>query len=148
MLTLKQERFVQELVKGKSQREAYKNSYNAEKMKDNTIDRKASLLFRRDDIRTRYEELMKEAQKSAVMDAVQARAFIIEQLTQIATGVSQDSSTDYDGDGRQLRSRKGSKQTDRVQALKLLAEIYGVNAVEEKQEEIRVIIENADEYSN
>ena len=36
MLTIKQEKFVQNLINGMSQREAYKNSYNASKMKDKT----------------------------------------------------------------------------------------------------------------
>ena len=38
MLTVKQEKFVQNIIKGMSQREAYKNSYNATKMKDNSAD--------------------------------------------------------------------------------------------------------------
>lgn len=41
----KQEKFVQNLVKGMSQREAYKSSYNASNMKDTTIDSNASRLF-------------------------------------------------------------------------------------------------------
>lgn len=59
-LTLKQEIFVQKLIEGCSQREAYKFAYDAEKMKDNTIDRKAYELFNKDYIRARYEELKKE----------------------------------------------------------------------------------------
>ena len=46
-LTQKQEKYVQELIKGKSQREAYKASYNAKKMSDNSIDREASLLLKK-----------------------------------------------------------------------------------------------------
>ena len=39
MLTAKQEKFVQELIKGKSQREAYKEAFNCKNMKDETIDK-------------------------------------------------------------------------------------------------------------
>ena len=53
MLTPKQEKFVQNLVKGMSQREAYKDSYNAEKMADSTIDSKACLLFKKEKVRAR-----------------------------------------------------------------------------------------------
>lgn len=60
MLTTKQEIFVQKLIEGCSQRESYKFAYDAEKMKDNTIDRKAYELFNKDYIRARYEELKNE----------------------------------------------------------------------------------------
>ena len=56
-LTQKQEKFVQALISGKSQREAYKEAYNAVNMKDATIDSKACLLLKKDYVRARYEEL-------------------------------------------------------------------------------------------
>lgn len=59
-LTPKQEMFINKLIEGYSQREAYKLSYNAENMKDNTIDRKAYELFNKDYMRARYEELKEE----------------------------------------------------------------------------------------
>ena len=55
-LTPKQEKFVQALVSGKSQYEAYKEAYNATNMKDKTIDERASVLFKNDKIKTRYNE--------------------------------------------------------------------------------------------
>ena len=60
MLTFKQESFVQNIIKGMSQREAYKNSYDARNMKDTTIDKKASELFQKGEIRGRYNELVKK----------------------------------------------------------------------------------------
>lgn len=56
-LTDKQERFVQELIKGNSQREAYKIAYDAENMKDNTIDRKAYEIANKDYVKARIDEL-------------------------------------------------------------------------------------------
>ena len=41
MLTVKQEKFVQGLFKGLTQREAYKQAFNTENMKDATIDNNA-----------------------------------------------------------------------------------------------------------
>ena len=52
--------FVQRLIEGDSQRSAYKFAYNCEKMKDESIDVKASNLFKKDKIRLRYEELKNE----------------------------------------------------------------------------------------
>jgi len=56
-LTDKQERFVQELIKGKSQREAYKTAYNAEKMSDSAIDVNASKLLKNTKVALRLNEL-------------------------------------------------------------------------------------------
>lgn len=69
MLTIKQEKFVQNIVKGMSQREAYKHSYNAENMADDTIDNKACKLFKQDKIRTRYKELVKRLEDKTIMSA-------------------------------------------------------------------------------
>lgn len=59
-LTPKQEKFVQGIVSGLSQREAYKQAYNAANMKETTIDNKAYILFNKDEIRARYEEIISE----------------------------------------------------------------------------------------
>ena len=52
-LTTKQELFIQGLIKGYSQREAYKMAYEADNMKNETIDSKASILFKTEKIRAR-----------------------------------------------------------------------------------------------
>lgn len=65
-LTTKQEIFVQRLIKGNSQREAYKFAYNAENMKDGTIDKRASELFSKGEIKGRYEELLNEHKEKAL----------------------------------------------------------------------------------
>lgn len=72
-LTDKQEKFVQELIKGKSQREAYKAAYNCSRMKNNTIDVKACELFSKGNIRIRYNEihdrLIQEAEDECIVTA-------------------------------------------------------------------------------
>ena len=65
-LTTKQELFIQGLIKGYSQREAYKMAYEADNMKNESIDVKASNLFKQDKIRLRYEELIKEYKENAL----------------------------------------------------------------------------------
>ena len=76
MLTIKQEKFVQNIVKGMSQREAYKNSYNANNMKDDTIDNKACNLFKQDKIRARYEELLKKIEDKTIMTAEERQIWL------------------------------------------------------------------------
>nr|DAJ04606.1 MAG TPA: Terminase small subunit [Caudoviricetes sp.] len=76
MLTIKQEKFVQNIVKGMSQREAYKSSYNAKNMKDDTIDNKACNLFKQDKIRARYEELLKKIEDKTIMTAEERQIWL------------------------------------------------------------------------
>ena len=71
-LTTKQELFIQGLIKGYSQREAYKLAYEADNMKNESIDVKASNLFKQDKIRLRYEELIKEYKENALWNRSKA----------------------------------------------------------------------------
>ena len=67
MLTTKQERYVQGLVAGLSQREAYKQAgYATEGKSDNTIDANASRLFKNSKVLTRYNELIEEHKTKAL----------------------------------------------------------------------------------
>ena len=69
MLTAKQEKFVRNLIKGMSQREAYKNSYDAENMSDEAIDVEACRLFKDTKIALRYRELQDRLDKATIMTA-------------------------------------------------------------------------------
>lgn len=69
MLTAKQEKFVQNIVKGMTQRTAYKKAYNVKKMKNEFIDSKASTLFKQVKVKQRYDELIQKANDKAVMSA-------------------------------------------------------------------------------
>lgn len=120
MLTAKQEKFVQNLLQGMSQREAYKNSYNAENMLDKTIDNKASKLLKKDEIAARYKELLDEMKQTAVMSAFEKRMI----LRQIATdkGTStQDKIRAIDTDnkmaGEYVTNISGSLKVDRLEDL-------------------------------
>lgn len=68
-LTPKQERFIQNIVSGMSQRQAYKDAYNTENMKDETIDTEACLLFNDQKVAKRYRELMDKLEDEAIMSA-------------------------------------------------------------------------------
>jgi phage terminase small subunit len=76
MLTVKQEKFVQNILNGMTQRQAYKDAYNAENMKDETIDSEACILFKDRKVAERYQELLKEMEKVAVMSALEKRKLL------------------------------------------------------------------------
>lgn len=83
-LTQKQEKFVQELIKGKSQREAYKFAYDAKKMSDNAIDREASLLLKSPKVAQRFKEIRSKVIKRAENKAIIAAEEIIKEIVSIA----------------------------------------------------------------
>ena len=65
-LTPKQEKYVQGLVAGLSQRQAYIQAYSTKNMKDTTIDNNAYKLMQNNEISTRYNELMEEHNNKAL----------------------------------------------------------------------------------
>lgn len=66
-LTPKQEKYVQELVSGKSQRESYRRAYPASKeWKDTTVDKRASELFNNREVLGRYREVIASSSKMAL----------------------------------------------------------------------------------
>ena len=67
MLTAKREKFVRGLVAGLSQRQAYYEAYpNSKKWKPETVDNKASKLFKENEILARYNALMEEHKDKAL----------------------------------------------------------------------------------
>lgn len=83
-LTAKQEKFVQELIKGKSQREAYKAAYNAKKMSDNAIDVEASKLLKNPKVALRFKELNGKLIKMAEEKAIITAEEVIREIAGIA----------------------------------------------------------------
>ena len=60
-LTPKQELFVQGIISGLSQRQAYRQAYpSANKWRDNVVDNKASELLKNGEVLVRYRELLKQ----------------------------------------------------------------------------------------
>ena len=70
-MTPKREIFIRELIKGKSQREAYKKAFSTKNMSDNVIDTEASNLIKDPKVSLRYKELLKKAEDEAIADAVE-----------------------------------------------------------------------------
>lgn len=82
MLTTKQEMFVQNIINGMSQREAYKSAYSCKNMTDNAIDREASLLMKNPKVTQRFTELRDEMVKPTILSAQER----LEYLTRVVKG--------------------------------------------------------------
>lgn len=83
-LTDKQEKFVQELIKGKSQREAYKIAYPASlKWNENSIDNKACLLLKNAKVMQRYEDLKNKVIKRAEEECIVTATEVLAELKRI-----------------------------------------------------------------
>lgn len=87
-LTPKQERFIQNIVSGMSQRQAYKDAYNAENMTDESIDVEACKLFNDTKVSQRYQELIQKLEDKAIMTAIEKRRMLKEMATNIDNSVT------------------------------------------------------------
>lgn len=115
MLNVKQEKFIQNIVNGMSQRQAYKDAYNA-KYKDEDIDSKASNLFNSDKVQARYKELMKKIEDEAIMSAKERMKW----LTSVIKGEEKET-TYYDGEEK----KREPYLSDKMKALDILNKMTG-----------------------
>lgn len=85
-LTAKQEKYVQGLVAGLSQRQAYLKAYpNSKEWKERTVDSRASELLKQSNVLGRYNELMNEHKAKALWtreDAVNTLKWLVEKSVQ------------------------------------------------------------------
>lgn len=80
-LTQQQEAFVAALVSGKSQREAYFEAYpKSRNWKPESVDSKACTLFKKDKVRARYDQLIREYQDKLRLEAFYDRDQAINDL--------------------------------------------------------------------
>lgn len=125
-LTPKQEKFIQNIVSGMSQRQAYKDAYNAENMKDETIDTEASLLFNDQKVSKRYKELMDKLETEAIMTAQER----MEWLTKVINGEIKEVATTFrtneDGEVEKIENEFTSKLDTKLKALDTLNKMSGI----------------------
>lgn len=69
MLTAKQEKFVQGIIEGLSQADAYRSAYSAKRMSDKTIHEAASRLMNDSKIAARVQELRERLANEKIMTA-------------------------------------------------------------------------------
>jgi len=82
VLNARQEKFINNIVKGMTQREAYKDAYNAS-YDNNAIDNKASKLFNRYEVKTRYQELLNEAKDKSIMSSIERKKWLTDVINNI-----------------------------------------------------------------
>ena len=129
-LTTKQELFIQGLIKGYSQREAYKMAYEADNMKNETIDSKASILFKTEKIRARYEELIKEYKENALWNRSKAEEKLLWLLDKSQESIQ----------GTGLKQANSNTMLNVIKELNTLTDLYPKklkeeNNLEDKQAE-------------
>lgn len=120
MLTAKQEKFIQNIVKGMSQREAYKDAYDCKSMSDNAIDREASLLIKNPKIAQRHKELVDEIAKPTIMTAQER----LEYLTEVIKGTQGEKVVEIvDGEVREYTAPTSIK--NKLSAIDLMNKMQG-----------------------
>lgn len=83
-LTLQQEKFVQELIKGKTQRQAYYVAYpHSKKWKPSSADERASRLFNTVKVKSRFEELKDRIIQEAEDEAIVSAKEVLTELTKV-----------------------------------------------------------------
>lgn len=120
MLTPKQEKFVRNLIQGMSQREAYKNSYDASNMTDKTIDEEACRLFKDSKISARYKELQDRLQDATIMTAKER----LEYLTEVIMGLQGENIVEV-VDGEVLERTVPTSLKNKLSAIDLMNKMQG-----------------------
>ena len=69
MLTAKQEKFVQNIIEGMSQADAYRSAYDTSKMMDKTIHERASVLASNSKVKARLTELRDRLANEKIMSS-------------------------------------------------------------------------------
>ena len=80
------ERFVQNLIKGITQRIAYRDAFPDNNSNDKTIDEAASRLFNDSKVHARYEELLQQLENESIMSAKERMIW----LTNVINGKEKD----------------------------------------------------------
>lgn len=149
MLTTKQERFVQELIKGKSQREAYRIAYpTSKKWKETAIDSQASRLFNNSMVHARYEDLKRKTEEKVTWDAAQVKNIIIETMMSIVTADVMNDNVDGKAVKNKHWDRNGKvvyDHYDKVEASKMLIGLLGIENVQEDSG-VHIHLHSSEEY--
>lgn len=80
MLTAKQEAFVQNIIQGMSQADAYRSAYSCKNMSDNAIYREASLLMSNPKVAQRLADITAKADKHKIMTAQERLEWLTERI--------------------------------------------------------------------
>ena len=139
-LTAKQEKFVQGLVRGLSQREAYKKSYSTKNMKDATIDVKASELFKIGKVSVRFNEINGKVVKKAEEKTIASAVEVLEFYSDLMRGIKKDVAILPNDLGQMEEREVKATLRERVKGADALAKRYGLDKIIEKEEKEELIV--------
>lgn len=119
-LTARQERFVQNIVNGMTQRQAYKAAFRVVKMKDEVVDVRACELFKRSKIQVRYQELMAKLEDESIMTAKERMIW----LSEVINGNIKDT-VYYNVNGANTPIEKTADINTKIKAMDTLNKMTG-----------------------
>lgn len=121
MLNSRQEKFVNNLISGMTQRQAYKDAYNAN-YDDDAIDKKASALFNKDEVQSRYKELLEKAQNEAIMTAIERKKW----LSDVVNDIQREEANIKNADGEEICiGLKNADLNTKLKAIDILNKMEG-----------------------
>ena len=100
------ENYVQNLIKGMTQRPAYRDAFPDNNASDKTIDEMASRLFNDDKVHARYIELLQQLEEESIMSAKERMKW----LTDVIKNIQRDDVYVRDNEGNETLI--GSKNAD------------------------------------
>lgn len=118
-LTTKQEKFVQNLISGMSQRQAYKDAFQVD-YDDNAIDVNACKLFNDAKIKLRYKELIEELKEVTIMTAKERMIW----LSEVVQGIQTDKEVVVNGAEVQIKEVEANLMT-KLKAIDTLNKMSG-----------------------
>lgn len=117
MLTDKQENFVRYLIKGMSQRQAYRKAYPNDNSSDEVVDKNAShLLNKNSKVLARYQELKEKADDKAILSSKERMIF----LSDIIKGHVGEKYVIEDSSGKKIVCESPAELSSKLKALDLL----------------------------
>ena len=111
ILTSKQEKFAQSVASGMSQADAYRHAYNAENMKPETIQKRASELMGKREIAGRVRDLQEEGAKIAVYTLAEH----LSRLDKLSRGAEAEGKFAEAVKAEELRGKAAGLYTERQQ---------------------------------
>ncbi len=122
-LTIEEEKYVSNLIKGMSQRQAYLDAFpNRKKWKPETVDNKASALFRKSEVKARYEELLNVAKENIDNNAIMSAKERKEWLTKVISGEIKETLLI----GNEETDVKSASLSDKMKAMDMLNKMDGI----------------------
>lgn len=149
MLTTRQEKFVQELIKGKSQREAYRIAYpKSKEWKDTSVDCAGAKLMMNAMVSQRYEELKRKTEEKVTYDAAEVKNIIIDTMLSILRADVMNDEVD----GKAVKNKHWDRfgniiydHYDKVEASKMLIGLLGIENASE-DEGVHIHLHSSEEY--